>query len=206
MATNYNTVDILPCQTLYVYNLNDQIHVEVLKKLLYELFVPYGIIVDIVARRTKTLRGQAFVVFSEISSATAALKGLNGRKVLNKVLKIEYAKNRSYKTLKPSDYYKMSKANRAKLKHVSDLPEDLRSSLTDESHALFVQNIPHDMSKESLELLFKQYPGFRGCRFIEGRFVAFVDYSMASQAEIALEGLNGFRVSHTHALQISLAN
>ncbi|CAG8733883.1 15034_t:CDS:1, partial [Dentiscutata heterogama] len=38
----------------------------------------YGRILDIVALKTIKMRGQAFIVFKEIQSATAAMRGLNG--------------------------------------------------------------------------------------------------------------------------------
>lgn len=199
--------DIVPSQTLYVTNLDDQIHVRELVKLLYELFCPYGYIIDIVARKTKTLRGQAFIVFSEITSATAALKGLNGRSILAKKIKIVYSKNKSYKAMKPSDYYRIGKISKLQAKPVvSSTTEDKPAEASSkESHTLFVENIPPDINKDGVELLFNQYPGFKGCRFIEGRCVAFIDFALVSQAEAALQGLQGFRMSHNHALHISFA-
>jgi U2 small nuclear ribonucleoprotein B'' len=49
-----------------------------LKRSLYSLFSAYGRILDIVALKTMKMRGQAFVVFKEIQSATSAMRGLNG--------------------------------------------------------------------------------------------------------------------------------
>ncbi|CAG8843066.1 36823_t:CDS:2, partial [Racocetra persica] len=58
---------ILPNQTLYARNLNEKINKDA-----------YGRILDIVALKTIKMRGQAFIVFKEIQSATAAMRGLNG--------------------------------------------------------------------------------------------------------------------------------
>lgn len=49
-----------------------------IKASLYTLFLTYGEILDIVIMKKDKMRGQAFVVFDDIASATAALKSLNG--------------------------------------------------------------------------------------------------------------------------------
>ncbi|GES82641.1 U1 small nuclear ribonucleoprotein A [Rhizophagus clarus] len=86
---------ILPNQTLYVRNLNEKINKDELKRSLYSLFSAYGRILDIVALKTMKMRGQAFVVFKEIQSATSAMRGLNGFHFYDKPLHIEYAKSKS---------------------------------------------------------------------------------------------------------------
>ncbi len=52
-------------------------HLE-LKKSLYAIFSQFGPILDIVALKTLRMRGQAFVVFRDISSATSALRSMQG--------------------------------------------------------------------------------------------------------------------------------
>ena len=49
-----------------------------LKKSLYAIFSQFGEILDIIALKTLKMRGQAFVVFKEISSATNALRSMQG--------------------------------------------------------------------------------------------------------------------------------
>lgn len=49
-----------------------------LKKSLYAIFSQFGQILDIVALKTLRMRGQAFVVFKDISSATNALRSMQG--------------------------------------------------------------------------------------------------------------------------------
>ena len=49
-----------------------------LKKSLYAIFSQFGEIMDIVALKTLKMRGQAFVAFKEISSATNALRSMQG--------------------------------------------------------------------------------------------------------------------------------
>ena len=49
-----------------------------LKKSLYAIFSQFGEILDIVALKTLKMRGQAFVIFKEIGSATNALRSMQG--------------------------------------------------------------------------------------------------------------------------------
>ncbi|KAG9292057.1 hypothetical protein G9A89_017957 [Geosiphon pyriformis] len=86
---------IPPNPTLYVRNLNEKTPKDELKRSLYALFSAYGRILDVVALKTIRLRGQAFIVFKEIQSATAAMRGLNGFMFYDKPMNIEYAKSKS---------------------------------------------------------------------------------------------------------------
>uniref|UniRef100_A0A8C4XM53 RRM domain-containing protein n=1 Tax=Falco tinnunculus TaxID=100819 RepID=A0A8C4XM53_FALTI len=47
-----------------------------LKKSLYAIFSQFGQILDILVSRSLKMRGQAFVIFKEISSATNALRSM----------------------------------------------------------------------------------------------------------------------------------
>ena len=49
-----------------------------LKRSLYAIFSQFGAILDIVAMKTLKMRGQAFVVFRDIGSATNALRSMQG--------------------------------------------------------------------------------------------------------------------------------
>ena len=49
-----------------------------LKKSLYAIFSQFGQIVDIVALNNVKMRGQAFVVFREVRSATEAMRAMQG--------------------------------------------------------------------------------------------------------------------------------
>ena len=92
-----------PNNTLYINNLNEKVKVEgktlnlvatsicceffilivifhhtELKKSLYAIFSQFGVILDILAKKSLKMRGQAFVVFKEIASATNALRAMQG--------------------------------------------------------------------------------------------------------------------------------
>lgn len=71
-------MDIRPNNTIYINNLNEKIKKEELKKSLYAIFSQFGSILDIVALKTLKMRGQAFVIFKEIASATNALRSMQG--------------------------------------------------------------------------------------------------------------------------------
>lgn len=82
-------------QTLYVNNLNDKINVETVKKSLREVFSAFGTIIDIVAMKSLKRRGQAWIIFKEVNSASNALKSLQGFPFYNKPMRITFAKSKS---------------------------------------------------------------------------------------------------------------
>ena len=54
----------------------EETHVE-LKKALYTLFAQYGTVLEIVACKQFSLRGQAWIVFDSITEASTAMQKLN---------------------------------------------------------------------------------------------------------------------------------
>ncbi|KAK4984166.1 hypothetical protein LTR66_008583 [Elasticomyces elasticus] len=67
-----------PNSSLYLSNLPDKLPKEELRRSLYYLFTTYGSVLDIVALKTPKLRGQAHVLFKDVTSATMALRALQG--------------------------------------------------------------------------------------------------------------------------------
>lgn len=67
-----------PNASLYIKNLNTKTKKPELRRQLYSLFSTYGKVIDIVATRAEGMRGQAFVVFGDLRSATAARRALDG--------------------------------------------------------------------------------------------------------------------------------
>lgn len=78
-------MDIRPNHTLYVNNLNDKLKKADLKRSLYYLFSPYGRVIDIITMKTQKMRGQAFIIFQNITSATSAFRVLQGFQLFEKV-------------------------------------------------------------------------------------------------------------------------
>ncbi|KFQ50989.1 U1 small nuclear ribonucleoprotein A, partial [Nestor notabilis] len=66
-----------------------------LKKSLYAIFSQFGQILDILVARSLRLRGQAFVIFKELSSASSALRSMQGFPFYDKPMRIQYAKTDS---------------------------------------------------------------------------------------------------------------
>ncbi|VWU50118.1 U2 small nuclear ribonucleoprotein B'', putative [Hepatocystis sp. ex Piliocolobus tephrosceles] len=188
--------DILPNQTLYVNNLEDKININDLKYLLYEFFCPYGHILDIVLKKSNKLRGQAFVVFNNIASSTLAYKNLKGKLFLNKNININYAKTKSkiIKTLEGT-YNPINNYNS------TNTYENKTNLFT-----LFVQNLPNEINKNALEILFDQYPGFYEVRYIPGRNVAFIDFNSYHNGEVAMNGLQSFKITPQHSIKITWSN
>uniref|UniRef100_A0A2K5D6E0 RRM domain-containing protein n=1 Tax=Aotus nancymaae TaxID=37293 RepID=A0A2K5D6E0_AOTNA len=67
-----------PNHTIYINNLNEKIKKDELKKSLYAIFSQFGQILDILVSRSLKMRGQAFVIFKEVSSATNACRPMQG--------------------------------------------------------------------------------------------------------------------------------
>lgn len=75
-----------PNTTLYVNNLNDKVNKEELRIQLYALFTSYGKIIDIVASKSQQMRGQAFLVFTDLAGATSAMRACEGMMFYDKPL------------------------------------------------------------------------------------------------------------------------
>ena len=84
-----------PNTSLYVHNLNDKVNKDELCLQLYSLFSTYGSIIDVVAQKGSKMKGQAFVVFADLASATAALRSCEGMSFYSKPMVCE--KSASYK-------------------------------------------------------------------------------------------------------------
>lgn len=88
-------LDIRPNNSIYINNLNEKIKKEELKESLYAIFSQFGQILDVVALKTMKMRGQAFIAFKDINSATNALRSMQGFPFYDKPMKIQYAKSDS---------------------------------------------------------------------------------------------------------------
>ncbi|PVU85156.1 hypothetical protein BB559_007176 [Furculomyces boomerangus] len=86
---------IPPNQTIHFGNLNSKINPVEIRSSLYNLCISYGRILDIIPPLTKRMRGQAFVAFRDISSATIAKQQLNGFEFYSKPMRVNYAKSKS---------------------------------------------------------------------------------------------------------------
>lgn len=84
-----------PNQTIYINNLNEKIKLEELKKSLKAVFSQFGKIVEVLAFKTLKHKGQAWVVFEDSSSASNAIRQMQGFPFYDKPMRIQYAKTKS---------------------------------------------------------------------------------------------------------------
>lgn len=82
-------------RTLYLQNLNERASLRLLKHDLLEKFGEFGDILQIVAKRSLKLRGQAFITFRAAESAKRAMDTLQGHPLFGKELVIRFAKYKS---------------------------------------------------------------------------------------------------------------
>ena len=221
---------ILPCETIYVSNLNDKIKKAPLRKALNEAFSQFGKVVEIVALRGDKLRGQAWVSFDSIESATNAMAKFQGHPFFDKPMRITYAKCKSDivskkdGTFKPREKRKREEpaappaAAAAAPEGSATAQKAQAPSATDSaaappaevnlipSNILFAQNLPSDCGDMALSVLFKVHAGFKEVRMIPGKEgIAFIEFEDEHRATIALSALNGFKLTPTDAMSLSYA-
>lgn len=82
-------------ETLYVNHLNEKINLDLLRENLYYLFSQFGDVLEINVRKSKKMRGQAFIVYKDINEATRAKVSLNNFLFLGSRISVDYAKTKS---------------------------------------------------------------------------------------------------------------
>ncbi|KAK4762393.1 hypothetical protein SAY87_013956 [Trapa incisa] len=223
------TGDIPPNQTIYIKNLNEKIRKEELKRSLYCLFSQYGRILDVVALKTPKLRGQAWVAFSEVTSASNAVRQMQNFPFYDKPMRIQYAKEKSDCISKADGTYEKKKkqedkGERKRRAEEAQMPNGAAfesaggptvsfrqgNASAQESvppnNILFVQNLPIETTSQMLQLLFVQYPGFKEVRMIEAKpGIAFVEYEDEVQAGMAMQHLQGFKITAQNPMSIAYA-
>ncbi|KAI3806266.1 hypothetical protein L1987_22165 [Smallanthus sonchifolius] len=224
------TADIPPNQTIYVKNLNEKVKKEELKRSLYALFSQYGRILDVVALKTAKLRGQAWIVFSEVTAASNAVRQMQNFPFYDKPMRIQYAKGKSDciakadNTFVPKEKRKKQEEKTEKKRDGPQATNGVRSDnngapaasyrngnadaqeTTPPNNILFVQNLPHDTTEDMLQLLFKQFPGFKEVRMIGAKpGIAFVEFDDENQSSTAMQSLQGFKITPQNSMVISYA-
>jgi U2 small nuclear ribonucleoprotein B'' len=72
---------------------------------LFQVFSQYGDILEIHARKSFKMKGQAFIVFRDVTSATNAKHALDNTLVFGKPMKVNYSKNISDIVLQQTNQY-----------------------------------------------------------------------------------------------------
>uniref|UniRef100_A0A7S2RXV7 RRM domain-containing protein n=1 Tax=Mucochytrium quahogii TaxID=96639 RepID=A0A7S2RXV7_9STRA len=217
----------VPSHTLYIRNLNEKINAKRLKLLLYTTFSRFGNVLDIVCVKNLKLRGQAWVIFEEIVQATEAKKAMHDRTLFGKAMDIQYAKTKSDViarldgTYVPRPKRKLdgaqgptsigpSAAQKTKTEKTVSKNNPVSNGHTVKAeepphNILFVTELPAECEKTALEILFKQYNGYKEVRVVPSRNVAFIEFDTIPNATLAKLGLSGFKVSETHTLKLDFA-
>ncbi|XP_015786163.1 LOW QUALITY PROTEIN: U1 small nuclear ribonucleoprotein A-like [Tetranychus urticae] len=216
------TADIKPNHTIYVNNLNEKIKKEELKKSLHAIFSQFGQILDIVAIKNLKMRGQAFVIFKETTSAAAAMRSMQGFPFYDKPMRIQYAKSDSDVIAKMKGTYverpKYAKSDEPKRrkkekKSGTSVPGQTaggipHSALVEQppNNILFITNLPEETNEMMLTVLFNQFPGFKEVRLVPGRHdIAFVEFENEFQSGAAKDNLQGFKIAPTNPIKITFA-
>ncbi|KAF5446623.1 U2 small nuclear ribonucleoprotein B'' 2-like [Juglans microcarpa x Juglans regia] len=225
------TGDIPPNQTIYIKNLNEKVKKEELKRSLYALFSQYGRIMDVVALKTPKLRGQAWVVFMEVTAASNAVRQMQNFPFYDKPMRIQYAKTKSDCVAKEDGSYDKKKKLEEKAERKQRAEEAQQSSRANGATAenggsaapfrqgkpsvketvapnniLFIENLPYEATSMMLEMLFQQYPGFREVRMIEAKpGIAFVEFEDDQQSSMAMQALQGFKITPQNPMTITFA-
>lgn len=221
-------MDITPNQTLYVNNLNDKITKDELRRALYSVFSQYGAILDVVALKTEKMRGQAFIVFRDIASASTALRAMQKFNFYGKEMHVEYALGKSHAVMKEDGTWgreqgeknsgnqqQQSKPKRVKMTVDAETNGNAKNDKKEEeeeeedlppNNILYLSNIPKETTEKVLIMLFNQYPGMKEVRLIPGRSdLAFVEYQDMDQATVAMKALQRFLLAPKYPLKITYA-
>jgi U2 small nuclear ribonucleoprotein B'' len=212
-----------PKATLYVKNIDWKIKKGLLRRALYALFSRHGKVVEIVALRKDGLRGQAFVVMDSVQAATAALQAEQGFTFFGKDLVIDYAKETSDRIARRDGTYVPKAKRQKKAADLSDndpsdpapsqgaqeeqpappnAEEESESSGAPPSRYLLADGLPPECNNLMLEMLFRQYAGFKEVRMPrQGLF--FIEFEDEPRATVARQGLDGFLITATQKLRLT---
>lgn len=210
--------DAAPNETLYVNNLNDKIKQDRLRESLYSLFSTHGSVLTIISSGSRKGRGQAWIVFNDIPSATEAKRALHETELFDKPMRIRFAKSKSDVIAKRDGTWvpreKRKKEDQGEKENVKQAKTDDQPQqaalptrpANPPNKILFLERLPEAADKEMLETLFQQYNGFKEVRMVPGKKgLAFVEFADEVQSGIALQALSGFKLTPTDLLDVQFA-
>ncbi|GMH20444.1 hypothetical protein Nepgr_022285 [Nepenthes gracilis] len=231
--------EVPPNQTIYINNLNEKIKLEELKKSLYAVFSQFGKILEVLAFKTLKHKGQAWVVFEEISSAASALRQMQGFPFYDKPMRIQYAKTKSDVIAKADGTFVQRERRKkhddrgkkrreqhdasqaglgmnypgaygatplSQMQYMGGARVAVQEAPAPPNNILFVQNLPHETTPMMLQMLFSQYQGFKEVRMVEAKpGISFVEYADEMQSTVAMQGLQGFKISSQNPMVITYA-
>ncbi|KAK9733737.1 hypothetical protein RND81_04G088600 [Saponaria officinalis] len=165
-----------PNQTIYINNHNEKTKIDELKKSLHAVFSQFGKILDVLAFKTLKHKGQAWVVFEDVSSATNALRQMQ-------------------------DFPFYDKNMLSQIPYMGGVRPVVPEAPAAPNNILFIQNLPHEANSLMLSVLFRQYPGFKEVRMVEAKpGIAFVEYENEMQSTVAMQALQNFKIVGDNAM------
>ncbi|CAD8055457.1 unnamed protein product [Paramecium sonneborni] len=94
---DFKEMDLNPSnKTLYINRLNEKVTAEEMRQTLYALFSQSGKVLDIIVKKNILMRGQAFILMEDEESAIKAQKAFHNTQLYDKVMKVNFAKEKSY--------------------------------------------------------------------------------------------------------------
>lgn len=195
------------------------------RRLLYALFARWGKVLDVVVMRSDSLRGRAWVVYSDVGAAAAALREAQSFPFMGRPLSLTYAVGTSSAVLQTeaAKGRRGRKARKNKAKEAERAAAASReaggtvagaaaaaaapgANVGEPSRTLLLTGLPAATTASMLDMLFSQFPGFQGVRTVEARpGVAFVDFEDEHRAGVAVDGLQGFKITPEFSLAIVYA-
>lgn len=228
----YQNSNLVPNNTIYINHLNEKITVNNLKILLRSLCERYGKILNIHVHDAKKRKGQAWIVYDSIESAKRAVEELHGIELDGKRIGVQFSCSTSDPIAKRIGTFELQKRKREIERRMNagvdqfykemkkrrttfstfkkSLPSTVTTSTT-VSHGdgpqphniLLVQGLTNLVSKEDLENMFSNFPGFQLVRYIEAKKVALIDFDSEQNATLALDAhemkINGVSIQVNYA-------
>ncbi|GMH51358.1 hypothetical protein TL16_g00993 [Triparma laevis f. inornata] len=217
----------LPQRTLYLNNLNSSIKKDLMTKSLKTLFSSHGKVIAIDIIRSRHLRGQAWITLETTDVATACMSKLQGFKIFEKAMRVQYAKEENDRVAKFEGTFVPKEVKAARQKKRKEREEKIAAAKAAEeeegdakkqktevsdgaavgdpdappSKRLFAPSLPAECTGDMLDVLFSPYSGFvRSTMPRPG--LGFVEFLDAEAAGRAKEALQGFKLTPTDDLQL----
>ena len=224
-SVGLNANKIIQNETLYVNHLNEKIKTDLLRENLYYLFSQYGDVLEINMRKSRKMKGQAFIVYKDINDASRAKVSLNNFLFLGTRINVDYAKTKSdiivkikggqeyqkngnyllrkRKRLLEYENIKEEKKEKIKNKENREMMEDIDGECLEENKILFVKGLGDEVNEKMIYLVFNKFKGLKDIRFFNGRGFCFVEYDNEINAGTALLSLNNMKITDNSTMKIS---
>ena len=227
-SVGLNANKIIQNETLYVNHLNEKIKTDLLRENLYYLFSQYGDVLEINMRKSRKMKGQAFIVYKDINDASRAKVSLNNFLFLGTRINVDYAKTKSdiivkikggqeyqkngnyllrkrkrlleYENIKEE---KKEKKEKSEKKENKEIMEDIDGECLNENKILFVNGLGEEVNEKMIFLVFNKFKGLKDIRFFNGRGFCFVEYDNEINAGTALLSLNNMKITDKSTMKIS---